>query len=61
MCGSQPVNAPETMNTIYFILIGWWIALLWVVLALLVCCTIIGVPAGMAMLHKTPELAFGEV
>jgi len=49
------------MNTLYFALIGWWVSLLWVALALLITLTIIGAPAGMAMLHKTPEIAFGEV
>jgi len=49
------------MNTLYFVLIGWWAALVWMSVALLITITIIGAPAGMAMFHKTPEIAFGEV
>jgi len=48
------------MNTIYFILIGWWLGGLWALVGIALCCTIILWPAGTAMLLKTPEIAFGE-
>jgi len=48
------------MNLLYFILIGWWLGPLWFLLGLLLSLTIVGAPAGIPMILKTPEIIFGE-
>jgi len=40
----------------YFLLIGWWLSLLWAVVAWLLCITIIGLPFGILMLHALPAV-----
>jgi len=47
------------MNYVYFLLIGWWLGILWFTAGVLACVTIIGIPVGMPMIHKTPEIMFG--
>ena len=34
-------------NILWFILLGWWLGLSWVILGLLWCVTIIGIPVGL--------------
>jgi len=48
------------MNWLYFILIGWWLGIIWFGIGLLLCLTVIGIPAGFPMILKTPEMTFGE-
>lgn len=40
-------------NLLWVILVGWWLALLHVVIGLLLCITIIGIPLGVAVLKMT--------
>ena len=52
------------MNTLvklsYFVLIGWWAAIGWILLSLGFCITIIGFPLGIKMLQYTPRVAWLE-
>lgn len=52
-------NAPQhpwLLRVLYFVLIGWWFSLLWSLLAWLLCITIIGLPFGIWMLNRLPEV-----
>ena len=40
-------------NLIWVVLVGWWLALLHVLLGLLLCITIIGIPFGLALFKMT--------
>jgi uncharacterized membrane protein YccF (DUF307 family) len=47
---------PFLLRAIYFLLVGWWLSGLWMGLAYLVCCTIIGLPVGVWMFDLVPAL-----
>ena len=47
---------PWPLRLVYFVLIGWWLSLLWAVLAWLVSITIIGLPLGIWMFNRLPAL-----
>lgn len=47
---------PFLIRLIYFILIGWWFSLLWSLLAWLLCVSIIGLPFGVWMFNRLPEV-----
>ncbi len=40
----------------YFLVIGWWFSLLWAAVAWLLCATIIGLPLGVWMLNRLPNV-----
>ncbi len=44
------------VRLIYFLLIGWWFSLLWVLLGWLLCVSIIGLPFGVWMLNRLPAV-----
>jgi uncharacterized membrane protein YccF (DUF307 family) len=44
------------LRAIYFVLIGWWFSLIWSLLGWLLCVTIIGLPLGVLMLNRLPEV-----
>ena len=44
------------VRTIYFLCIGWWLGLLWAILALVLCATIIGAPMGFVMFNQLPAV-----
>ena len=44
------------LRAIYFVLIGWWAALVWMIVAYFICLTIIGIPIGIMMLNRLPEI-----
>lgn len=44
------------VRAIYFILIGWWFSLVWSVLAWLLSITIIGLPVGVWMFNRLPNV-----
>ena len=43
-------------RTFYFILIGWWLGFIWYIAAFLMCVTIIGLPIGLLMLNRLPQI-----
>ena len=47
---------PFILRAIYFVLIGWWFSLIWSLLGWLLCVTIIGLPLGVLMLNRLPEI-----
>ena len=44
------------LRTVWFILIGFWLAALWMSVAYVLCLTIIGMPAGFWMFDQTPAM-----
>ena len=44
------------VRALYFAVIGWWASLLWAVLAWLLCVTVIGLPIGVWMFNRLPEV-----
>lgn len=52
-------NVPQRswlIRVLYFVLIGWWFSLIWSLLAWLLCVSIIGLPFGVWMLNRLPEV-----
>jgi uncharacterized membrane protein YccF (DUF307 family) len=44
------------LRAIWFVLVGWWAALIWMIVAYLISLTIIGIPIGIMMLNRLPEV-----
>lgn len=44
------------LRLLWFIFIGWWLALGWIVVAWIFNLTIIGLPVGLAMLNRVPQV-----
>jgi uncharacterized membrane protein YccF (DUF307 family) len=44
------------LRFLYFVLIGWWFSLIWSLLGWLLCVTIIGLPLGVLMLNRLPNV-----
>jgi uncharacterized membrane protein YccF (DUF307 family) len=59
---TQPVviaqqNGPGLLiRALYFILFGWWFSGIWAVVAWILCLTIIGLPFGLYMLNRLPQV-----
>jgi uncharacterized membrane protein YccF (DUF307 family) len=47
---------PIWIRAIYFVLIGWWLALLWMILSYVISLTVIGIPVGIMMLNRLPAV-----
>jgi uncharacterized membrane protein YccF (DUF307 family) len=45
---------PLWLRAIWFVLVGWWAALIWMIVAYLISLTIIGIPVGIMMLNRLP-------
>ena len=60
---SQPIliqrnDGPGLLiRAVYFILFGWWFSAIWAVIAWVLCITIIGLPLGLFMLNRMPQVA----
>jgi uncharacterized membrane protein YccF (DUF307 family) len=44
------------LRAIYFLLVGWWWSLIWLLLAYVFCLTIIGLPLGVLMFRMAPSM-----
>jgi uncharacterized membrane protein YccF (DUF307 family) len=59
---TQPVviqrndGAGLLVRALYFVLIGWWFSAVWAVVAWVLCVTIIGLPLGLYMLNRLPQV-----
>ena len=47
---------PLWIRAIWFVVIGWWAAGIWMFVAYLISLTIIGIPVGIMMLNRLPEV-----
>ncbi len=59
---SQPViieqrSGPNLLiRALYFIVFGWWFSSIWAAIAWVLCVTIIGLPLGLWMLNRLPQV-----
>ena len=59
---SQPIliqrnDGPGLLiRVVYFILLGWWFSAIWAVITWVLCLTIIGLPLGLFMLNRLPQV-----
>ena len=53
---AQPQGAGLLVRAIYFVLIGLWLSGIWAAIAWLLCITIIGLPFGLWMLNRLPQV-----
>ena len=44
------------IRALYFILFGWWFSGIWAVVSWVLCLTIIGLPLGLYMLNRLPQV-----
>ena len=44
------------IRALYFVLFGWWFSAIWAVIAWILCLTIIGLPFGLYMLNRLPQV-----
>ena len=51
----QP-NRPFVVRAIYFLLIGWWLTWLWINAAWMLVASVIGLPVGLWMLNRVPQV-----
>ncbi len=61
MTTQTPVNVPNPgpgclVRGLYFIFVGSWLGLIWVLLAWFFNLTIIGLPLGLAMINRIPQI-----
>jgi uncharacterized membrane protein YccF (DUF307 family) len=49
-------QVPWVLRFLYFVFIGWWFSLIWSLLGWLLCVTIIGMPLGVLMLNRLPNV-----
>jgi len=47
-------------QALWFTFIGWWLGALWVCVAWTLCVTLVGLPVGIAMLHRVPKVMTGR-
>ncbi len=47
---------PFIIRAIYFLLIGWWFSFFWAAVGYLLSLTIIGLPFGIVMLNRLPQV-----
>lgn len=44
------------LRILYFLLIGWWLGILWSILAYILCIMIIFLPVGLMMFNRLPQI-----
>ncbi len=44
------------LRLVYFLLIGWWLSLIWSLVAWVLCITIVGLPFGVWMFNRLPAV-----
>lgn len=44
------------IRILYFLFIGWWLALIWILVAWFLNITIVGLPIGLSMLNRVPQV-----
>ncbi len=49
-------STPFLIRAVYFIFIGWWLTGLWINVAWLLNATIIGLPLGLLMINRVPQV-----
>ena len=50
-------NVPWIIRAVYFLLIGFWLTFIWVMIAYLCLLTIIGIPVAQRMFEVAPTVA----
>ena len=59
---SQTIVVPQQngagllVRALYFILVGWWLSGIWAAVAWVLCLTIVGLPLGLYMLNRLPQV-----
>ena len=53
---SRVPQHPFGLRAIYFAFVGWWLSLLWSLAAWALCVSIIGIPLGVWMFNRLPEV-----
>jgi len=58
---STPVNINNPgpgclVRGLYFIFVGWWLGLIWTLVAWFLNLTILGLPLGLAMINRIPQV-----
>lgn len=54
--GTQTIQHNFLLRTVWFLLVGFWLTAIWLVLAYGIACTIIGMPIGFWMFDRAPGL-----
>jgi uncharacterized membrane protein YccF (DUF307 family) len=57
MAMAQPDLA---VRVLYFLFIGWWASLVWLLVAYVLSLTAIGIPVGYSMFERAPAVAYLE-
>jgi len=52
----EDAGAPFLLRVAYFILVGWWLTGIWINIAWLLNVTIIGLPLGLWMINRVPQV-----
>lgn len=53
---SDAPELPFILRALYFLVIGWWLSAVWMIVAYVLCMTIIGLPIGFLMFDLVPTL-----
>jgi uncharacterized membrane protein YccF (DUF307 family) len=53
--GSQQ-NPGCLVQLLWFVFIGWWAGQIWIAIAWLLMLTVVGIPFGVAMMNKVPQI-----
>ncbi len=52
----RPQQAPFALRALYFVAVGWWLSLLWTVVAWMMCTSVIGLAVGFFMFDYIPAI-----